>query len=154
MRLVDHLDPRAVLIDLDIADRDSCLRALVEALTKIGSVTASPEPLARLIEREAVMSTGIHPGVAVPHAYSAAVPKSVCAIARVSRGVDFKSLDGGPVRLVFCLLGPPEATDAHVRLLARLARLIEMPGLLDDLQRAGTTESVITLLRIAEKKLR
>ncbi len=152
MKFTDHLVARAVLLDLDVPDRDSCLRALVDALAAAGALTETADPLARLIAREDVMSTGIHPGVAVPHAATAAAARPVCALARTARGVDFRSLDGGAVRLVFCLLGPPEAADTHVRLLGRLARLIECPGLIDDLLAAGTPDSLIALLRAAERR--
>jgi len=153
VRLVEYLDQRNVLLDIESPDRDALLRRLVECLVSTGALTAVEEPLRRLIEREEVMSTGIHPGIAVPHAYTGAAPKSVCALARLASGMDFRSLDGGKVFIVFCLLGPPDATEQHVRLLARIARLIEMPGVIDDLRMAATPDSLITLLRTAERRL-
>ena len=152
MKLTEHIIPGNILIDVVAPDRDSCLSQIVERLHTNGSLTEVEGPLAKLIEREEVMSTGIHPGVAVPHAYTAALKETICAIARVKDGVDFKSLDGTPVYLVFCLMGPTDAADHHLRLLARLARLIESPGFLDDLRRAATAESLLILLKSAERK--
>jgi mannitol/fructose-specific phosphotransferase system IIA component (Ntr-type) len=153
MKLTDYIDTRHVLLDVEVSERDAVLRRIVEALAATGALTETEEPLRKLIEREEVMTTGIHPGIAVPHAYTPTAPKSVCALARVPGGAEFKSLDGGKVDLIFCLMGPREATEHHVRLLARIARLIELPGVVDDLKMAATTESLITLLRAAERRL-
>ena len=153
MRLLDYLDVRHVLLDLEQTDRDAVLGRIVGALAATGALSEVEEPLRRLIEREEVMTTGIHPGVAVPHAYTQAAPRSICALARLPAGVDWHSLDGEKVTIVFCLLGPPEATDQHVRLLARVAKLIEMPGVMEDLRMAATHESLLTFLKSAERRL-
>jgi mannitol/fructose-specific phosphotransferase system IIA component (Ntr-type) len=153
LNLADVLDARNVLLDLDVPDRDACLRRMVEAFAATGAVPGVSGPLAKLIERERVMSTGIHPGIAVPHAYTSDARRTACALARVAGGVDFGSLDGGPVEIVFCILGPPEATDRHVRLLARIARLIAMPGFLDGLRAAPAPQAVIDLIASSEARL-
>jgi mannitol/fructose-specific phosphotransferase system IIA component (Ntr-type) len=153
VRLLDYLDLRHVLLDLKEPDRDAVLRRLVEALRGTDMVESTDGPLRLLVEREELMTTGIHPGVAVPHAYTHEVPQTVCSFARLANGVDWKSLDGSPTSLVFCLLGPPEATETHLKLLARIAKLIDLPGAMDDLRMAATPDSLLSLLRAAEKRM-
>ena len=154
MKLLDYIDVRHVLIDLTAPDRDTVLKRLTEALHATGALISIEAPLRLLIEREELMSTGIHPGVALPHAYTPAAPQTVCALARLALGgVDWRSLDGSPTTMVFCLLGPPEATEIHLKLLARIAKLLELPGAMDDLRMAATPDSLLALLRASEKRM-
>jgi mannitol/fructose-specific phosphotransferase system IIA component (Ntr-type) len=153
MRLLDYLDLRHILLDLKEPDRDAVFRRLVAALHSSGAVTSVETPHKLLIEREELMTTGIHPGVAVPHAYTSEAPRTVCALARLAEEVDWNSLDGSKTSLVFCLLGPPEATETHLKLLARIAKLIDLPGAMDDLRMAATPDSLLALLRATEKRM-
>ncbi len=142
MKLTDYLRKDLIEPDLRPADKTDCLRQMAALLVRAGVVRGEEDPLARLLERERVVSTGIGQGVAIPHAKAAHVQNMVVAVARLKQGIDFESLDGQPVQVLFLLLGPQEAASLHVRLLARIARLVKVDGFIDRLRRAATAEEI------------
>ncbi len=108
----------------------------VQALSKrriletLGRLLASGAPelteegvFERLLERERLGSTGLGHGVALPHARMTGVKHAMGAFLKLEAGVDFDSIDGAPVDLVFGLLVPEEASQEHLELLGLLARL-------------------------------
>jgi fructose-specific phosphotransferase system IIA component len=147
MKLSDYLRPDLIQADLRARNKADCLRRLIDMVAAAGAVRDPEDSLARLLERERVVSTGIGNGVAIPHAKSAHVKDLVIAVARVGAGIDFDALDGRPVYVLFLLLGPQEAASQHVRLLARIARLVKAHGFLDRLRAADTAESIYKLIR-------
>lgn len=120
---------------------------MVERSAARGAIPDRTDALDRLLQREATMSTGMGGGVAVPHAKSPACRSMVVALGLVPDGVDFKAIDGRPVRVVFMLLGPPDSTREHVDLLARIAHLVKSPGVLESLLSATEPSKVIEAIR-------
>ena len=82
-------------------------------------------------QRECEAGSGIGLGVAIPHSDPADYPHPLLALGRLNSGADFPAPDGIPVRLVFLLLSPGAAPALHIRLMARLSRLMKS----DDLRR-------------------
>lgn len=132
--------PSVVRVGIEADDRDALLRDLVVALRDGGCLIAAEEALASVIDREQVQSTAIGGGIAFPHARTTHAPELVLAAARLARGVDFRAPDGEAVDLVFLLLGPPDDPGEHVRLLARLARLLRRDEVLVELRGAGSEQ--------------
>lgn len=147
MKLADHLDESWVDIDLKPDDRDDALRRIVELFHATGAVSDVREATRRLVYREDVMSTSIEPGVALPHALSDAVSRSVVSICRCPEGVDFNAPGGEPVRLLFTLLGPSDARGTHVKLLARIARILQQEGAREELLAADTAADLVAAVR-------
>ncbi len=101
----------------------------------------------RLLERERLGSTGLAGGVALPHARMPDITQTRGAFLRLASPVDFDSFDGHPVDLVFALLVPEEATEAHLQLLAELARTFNDPTLRAQLRRADSAQALDLLTR-------
>jgi PTS system nitrogen regulatory IIA component len=99
-----------------------------------------------LIERERLGSTGIGHGVALPHGRVKDLDAPSGAFAVLEAPVDFDALDGQPVDLVFALLVPSEATDEHLRILARLAAMFNDGSLRDALRRTRSSADAYDLL--------
>ena len=98
--------------------REALIRALSSALASRAGQPEHAEVFARcVLEREALSSTGVGEGVAIPHAEIPGLERPALAFARLADGVDFDAPDGQPVRLVFLLLVPPRAHDRHLQLL-------------------------------------
>jgi len=95
----------------------------------------------RLLERERLGSTGLGGGVALPHARMPGLSESRAGFLRLARPVDYDSVDGKPVDLVFALLVPEDATEEHLKLLAELARLFHDPGLREELRKADVEQA-------------
>ncbi len=99
-----------------------------------------------LLEREKLGSTGIGEGIAIPHGKLPGLDRIHGAMARLSRPVDFEALDGQPVDLVFLLLAPEDAGADHLKALARIARILRMPGVADRLRSTGDANALYTVL--------
>lgn len=133
MRLSDRLDPTMVLISPDVTGREELFRRFGEVFHQAGLVSSADTVVERLLEREAILSTGIGGGVAVPHAQIQGLGHLVMAASTHPAGLAYPSLDERPVRLVFCLLGDAETAADHLAGLARLARLARRKDALEPL---------------------
>ncbi|HEY8479098.1 MAG TPA: fructose PTS transporter subunit IIA [Spirillospora sp.] len=141
MRLTDYLDDDLILGDIAAVTKDAVIETMTGRLADTGLVTDSAGFVAAVHRREAEGTTGIGDGVAIPHGKTDAIKRPAVAFARVPEGVDWESLDGEPVRLVF-LIGVPEAAagDEHLRLLALLSRRLIDPDFRAELLTAATRE--------------
>jgi len=90
-----------------------------------------------LLQRERLGSTGLGRGIAVPHVKLKGLTDIVCLFARLTRPIDFESLDGEPVDLIFLLLAPEHAGGDHLKALARISRLVREPAALERLRAAA-----------------
>ena len=117
MRLIELLTPERVLVDL----RASSRHALLEALARRLAPEADLAVLGALTEREALGSTALGGGVALPHGRCPLLARPCAVLARLARPVDFGAADGRPVDLVCALATPTHFTDAHLALLADVA---------------------------------
>lgn len=144
------LDPRCVAVDLEAADKDAVLAAMTKLACLSGKVPDELALLNSVREREALSSTGIGEGVAVPHSISDAVGETLLAVATLARPVPFDAVDGQPVRLVFFMAGPQGETGLHLKLLSKLARLLHDPAFRNAAQTAETRESLVSLLHGAD----
>ena len=121
MKLSDLIAPDRVLVDVRAIDKGQLLAELSRhAASRTG--TAAPSILAALAAREALGSTGLGRGFALPHARVAGVEQLVGLFARLAKPLDFAAIDGQPVDLVFLLLIPPGAGNEHVAALSAVAR--------------------------------
>jgi fructose-specific phosphotransferase system IIA component len=146
MKITDYLGKNSIDADLRPRDKKDCLRQMIGLLARAEAIRDEKDSLVRLLEREKVVSTGIGNGIAIPHAKAAHVPKMVIAMARVREGLDFEALDGRPVHILFLLLGPPHEAGLHVKLLARIARLIKNPDFIEQLKTSETAEKLYQVI--------
>jgi PTS system fructose-specific IIC component/PTS system nitrogen regulatory IIA component len=102
--------------------------------------------LAAIREREALMSTGIKQGIAIPHGKTTGVD-GVCGVLGISRrGIEYDALDGQPVHLVFLLLSGPDAAESHLRALKKLALLLESESFKKELEAAASPQEAYRVL--------
>ena len=151
MILQDVLLPEFILVDMDAEDKDEAFRELVAHYCQIDNSSFHEEILNAIITREAKMSTGIHKGVAVPHGKTDAVSalRGVLGISR--KGIQYDSLDGEPVYLLFLILSPMEDTEKYLRLLTHLAELMEIPQFQAELQLQTDQQSAFSIICKFEK---
>jgi len=134
MFLRDVFPPGVIKVNLEAEDKDEAFEELVDHFCQAGKLNVREEILDALREREAKMSTGIQKGIAIPHGKTNAVA-SVCGALGISRkGVDYDALDGEPVYLLFMLIAPQKDSEKHLRILKRLAELLENPQFAAELQ--------------------
>jgi mannitol/fructose-specific phosphotransferase system IIA component (Ntr-type) len=100
-------------------------------------------------EREALLSTGVGHGIALPHARTAALGSLQMAVGTTARPVDFGAVDELPVRLVWMLAAPPSASGLHVRTLAKISGLLRDESVRERLVDAGSPQEFLERLREA-----
>ncbi len=152
MKLMDFVVSSAIVPDLQVTNKEDAIRGLVGALRAAGVVAADSEDgiVAAILKREELGSTGIGNGVAVPHTKHASVGKLVAAVALVKDGVDFQSLDGKRVHIMFLLVSPPDRPGDHLRGLENISRHLRNQDFCNFLKQATTKEDVISALTDAD----
>jgi PTS system nitrogen regulatory IIA component len=145
------LPPERIRIPLAGSSKDDLLRELVDVLHAAGEVGDPSEVLRAVREREAVLSTGIGNGVAIPHGKSGQVTALAMAAGVTREPVDFEALDGRPVSLFFLLVGPESAAGDHVKALSRISRLVRSDVFRRRLAEAASPADFHAILTEAEQ---
>ncbi len=141
------------VIDLKARTKEEVLREFADLMRDSGRVEDS-EALARVLAtREALGSTGIGDGVAIPHGKLKGLKGLLMAFGRSRMGIDFDSLDGGPAHLFFLVVAPEDAPGEHLKALARISRLMKNAHLRDQLMRAAGPEEIKRLISKEEAGL-
>jgi PTS system fructose-specific IIC component len=105
-----------------------------------------------VLSREEVMSTGLGQGVAIPHTKAKSVNKVMVAFCKIDGGIDFKSLDGEPVYLVFLVVVPDEASTSQIKILARISRLLKHNYIRERLKALKAPEEILEFIKTEEEK--
>lgn len=124
MRLTEILSHERVTTQLAATSKDEALLALAELFTRDDPALEPGAVYQVLREREQLASTGIGSGVAIPHGRIAALDRMRAALALSPDGIPFEAIDGAPVRIVIGVLAPQHHTGDHLRVLARVSRLL------------------------------
>ncbi|MFO1032819.1 MAG: PTS IIA-like nitrogen regulatory protein PtsN [Hyphomicrobiales bacterium] len=145
MNLSDIIDSRAVLPAVKAQNKKQLLQELSQAMAALVAVDQRVifETLHR---REKLGSTGLGQGIAIPHGRLPNINRVYGLFARLAQPIDFDSVDGNPVDLVFVLLAPDHAGADHLTALARISRLLREPTMLGKLRGTDTAEGLYAIL--------
>jgi PTS system fructose-specific IIC component/PTS system nitrogen regulatory IIA component len=153
MFLREVFPPELIKVDMEAEDKEEAFEELVDYFCQVEKSSAREEILQALREREAKMSTGIHKGIAIPHGKTNAV-ENVYGVLGISRkGIDYDALDGEPVYLLFMVLAPQKDSEKHLRILKRMAELLENPQFYMDLVSRKDPQSAHGIIRKYEDVL-
>jgi len=146
MKILDVLHEETILVDLQSKDKKGILEELVKPVSGITGI--SHEELVKvLIEREKLGSTGIDGGIGIPHGKIKNLESLIMGFGLSRRGVDFDSIDRQPTYLFFLLFTPENSTGLHLKLLARISRLLKKDEFKKKLLNAISKEDVITIIK-------
>ena len=145
MPLLDFLAPAAVLASLRAGNKKHALQELSVTAARL---TCLEERAIYdvLLQRERLGSTGIGDGVAIPHGKLPKLDRLFGLVARLEKPINFEALDGQPVDLMFLLLAPEAAGADHLKALARIARVLREPGMIDRIRATRDAEALYALL--------
>lgn len=143
MRLSDYLEPELVLLDLRTTGIDDTLEAVVDRLAEAHALEDAEAIADALRDRESAHSTSLGNGVALPHATVPGIGRPLVLVAIAPEGVRFGPDEEEPVRVFFVLLSPRSEAGTHIKLLARIVRLVRRPGFVASLREAGTGEALV-----------
>ena len=154
MKLMDFVDPESIIPDLKVESKDDAIRAMVGSLKTSGSIKPDEEEsvVAAILKREELGSTGIGNGVAVPHTKHPSVDTLVATVALSKEGVDFASLDGEVVHILFLLVSPPDRPGDHLRGLENISRHLRNQNFCNFLKQSKNTKDIVELLQEADNE--
>lgn len=140
-----YLNKKAVLI-LDVSTRDEVIDQMIERAEAHGHLSDKESFHQGILNREQVVSTGIGMGVALPHAKNPTIDHFFIVVAVLKKGVDWKALDGAPVRIVFMIGGPDDKQTEYLRVLSSITEVIKDEELRKKMISAQNPDSIMTLL--------
>ena len=124
MKLTDFISENTIITDLKSTDKKSVLEELTLPVSEITQIDHK-ELVRVLIERENLGSTGIGSGIAIPHGKLKNLKTLVLGLGVSRKGVNFDAMDSKPAYLFFLLLTPDNSTDLHLKLLARISKILK-----------------------------
>ncbi len=150
MKISDILQEEFVSTKLPGKTKDEVLNSIIELLGNSKKIKDLEKVRDAIFEREKIMSTGVGKGFAIPHGKTDAVADIVAAFAVTSEPVDFQSLDGEPVRLLFLLVGRDNMVGPHIKLLSRISRLMNKDEFRKKLLTAKSPSEVVQFFKEEE----
>jgi PTS system nitrogen regulatory IIA component len=145
MPLLDFLTPQAVVPALRVPGKKQALQEIGAEAARLTGLDAGAV-YEVLLQRERLGSTGIGDGIAIPHGKLAKLDRLFGLVARLEKPIDFEALDSQPVDLLFLLLAPEGAGADHLKALARIARIVREPGILDRVRAARDADALYAVL--------
>ena len=146
MKICDVLDRRSILPDLKAQNKKGILEELVVPVAEIAGV--SQKDLTKvLMERERLGSTGIGGGIGIPHGKMKNLESLVLGFGLSRQGVDFESLDGQPTHIFFLLITPENNTGLHLKLLARISRILKNDPFKSRLLGAADGDEILGIIK-------
>jgi PTS system fructose-specific IIC component/PTS system nitrogen regulatory IIA component len=153
MFLYDVYAPEFIKINLEAEDKDEAFEELVDHFCGAAKINDRGRILEAVREREAKMSTGIRKGIAIPHGKTDAV-SGLCGVLGISKqGIDYDALDGSPVHLLFLILTPEKESGNHLKILKRLAELLDNPEFYTDLAAQNSAQAAYSVIKKYEDVL-
>ncbi|MDO4402503.1 MAG: fructose-specific PTS transporter subunit EIIC [Clostridiaceae bacterium] len=152
MKIAELLGKDTIKLNLKANSKMEVLDQLVDVLYDAGRLNDKELYKEEILKRESLSSTGIGEGIGIPHGKTSAVKKASLALGIFRDGVDFDSLDGAPVNIVFMIAAPEGANNKHLETLSRLSVLLMNPEFKEGLLSSKVPEDVFSLLDKFEKE--
>ena len=152
MKIMDILVRDAVVLDLASTHKEGVLAEMARALAAAEEGVSADGLLRVLEEREALQSTGIGEGVAIPHGKMPGLHRLIASFARSRVGVDFESIDGQPTQLFFLLVVPEHSGGQHLKALARISRFFRDAAFRTRLHEAQSLDDVCRAIEEEDAK--
>lgn len=152
MKILDVLHKETILVDLKSVDKKGVLDELGAPVAQVAGV--NHEDLMRvLMDRERLGSTGIGGGIGIPHGKMKNLESMVVGFGLSRKGVDFESIDGLPTYIFFLLITPEDSTGLHLKLLARISRILKNDHFREKLLDATDSDEILSIIEEEEKEL-
>jgi PTS system fructose-specific IIA component len=141
------IDQNLIVLNLKSNRKEEVIKELAELAFAEGKITSVNDYVQTVLDREKLFTTGVGNGIAIPHGKTDSVKESMMVFAKLDQQIEWESLDGKPVDLVF-LLGVPEkdANDLHLQILSRISRKLMDDIFVDKLRKSQTKDEVMDIL--------
>ena len=145
MKILEVLPKETIITDMKSKAKNEVIEELVVSISKITGIN-SAELIKVLLERERLGSTGIGGGIGIPHGKLKNLKSLIMGFGLSRKGVDFESIDSRPTHLFFILLTPENSTGLHLKLLARISRLLKNESFKSKLMKATDSDQVYSII--------
>jgi PTS system nitrogen regulatory IIA component len=146
MKILDYIDPRNIITELKATDKKGVLEELTLSVSDITQIEHK-ELVRVLIEREHLGSTGIGNGIGIPHGKLKNLSSLILGVGISRKGVNFDAIDKKPTHIFFLLLTPDNSTDLHLKLLARISKILKEESFKDKILVSSDKDEVIRLIQ-------
>lgn len=150
MHITDLLCPEGILLGAAVPDKAAAIHAMAGLMAACGNLSDPEAYEQSVFAREAQGTTGVGGGIAIPHGKCAAVQAAGLVAMTLREDLDYQALDGKPVRLLFLIAAPENASDLHVQVLAQLAKLLMDHDFCGQLLSAATPQEFLGLIAARE----
>jgi mannitol/fructose-specific phosphotransferase system IIA component (Ntr-type) len=152
MHITTLLHERSIALDLDVRTKEEALEALIALLVSSSKVTDAAALRQAVMDREALSTTGIGNGIAIPHAKTDAVTDMMLGLGIMREPIDFHSIDDQPVRIIALLVGMETRVGTYLKLLSRVRRLMNSATFRKRLLQATTPAEAIAAFNEEEDR--
>ena len=152
MKITEILKKEHIIADLNLDNKNDVLNEFSEFLKKKGAIENKEALFEALIQREKLGSTGIGENVAIPHAKLDNIDTIITLFARSKKGIEFESLDKEPVHFFCLVIAPANSTGRHLKVLARISKLLKSSSLRDAILNATAVDQIFTILTEEDSK--
>ena len=152
MRITDLLDARSVSLTSSPKTKSEALDQAVALMTKSGKINDEEAYRSQVYAREEESTTGIGEGIAIPHGKCDAVSRPGLAAMVIKNGVDFDSLDGEPVTLLFLIAAPNTKDNVHLDVLSKLSVMLMDEEFTENLRNASSVEEFLRIIDQADEE--
>ncbi len=155
MKITDLIKAKAISADLKGTNKEEVIKELVDLLIDTNGLEKKykNKVFEVLMAREALGSTAIGQGIAIPHGKCDCVKKIVGCLGVSKNGINFDSLDGEPAHIFFLLLAPVDSAGPHLKALARISRLLKDKFIRDSLRSVGDEKSILQIIEQEDVRL-
>ena len=151
MKVYELLNQKNILTGFTSHNKNDVINELVDLLTGDERVLDLEEVRKCVFEREEKMSTGVGKGFAIPHGKTNSVTDIIAAFGKSITPIEYNSLDGEPVQLVFLLIGKENLLAKHIKLLSRISRMMNNEEFRKKLIEAENKESILKIFQEEEQ---
>ena len=152
MKITDLLTKDSISIGESLNSKNEAIDTAVDLMNNLNNIEDLEEFKKQVYRREEQGSTGVGEGVAIPHGKSKAVKEPGLAAITIPDGVEFDSLDGNPVNLLFLIAAPDSDSNVHLQILARLSKMLMDENFISSLVKAKSKEEFLEIIDNAEKE--
>lgn len=152
MKITDLLDRRSIDVNGSASSKEDAINKMVDLMCQSGKINNKEEYKKKVFAREEEGSTGIGEGIAIPHAKCDAVSKPGLAAMVVRDGVEFDSLDGAPVSLIFLIAAPNTKENVHLDVLGKLSVMMMDENFSDSLKKAESVDEFLKIIDDADEE--
>jgi PTS system nitrogen regulatory IIA component len=150
IRLENILTPGRSLVNVPGSSKKSAIEKIADLIAEQVPTLPQQAVYEALLAREKLGSTGFGNGIAIPHCRLKGCESPISALLHLQHPIDFDAIDGAPVDLLFVLLVPEAATDAHLELLRQIASMLDRKEVRDNLRKASTSEALYQVVLDAQ----